>query len=90
MVSAAALMSHICFCFTVGLLFLPGFVLPSEFVFYGLLNPNRTGLFDMFRFGEGRMPPPPSLPSLFVDLWQRNFVQGLTIKALAQICKKIA
>ena len=32
---------------------------------------------------------PPLLSSLFVDLSQRNFVQGLTIKALAQIWKKL-
>ena len=31
-----------------------------------------------------------SLSSLFVDLSQQNFVQGLTIKALAQIWKKFA
>ena len=31
----------------------------------------------------------PSLSSLFVALWQQNFVQGLTIKALAQIWKKL-
>ena len=33
------------------------------------------------------MPPP--LSSLFVDLSQRNFLQGFTIKALAQIWKKL-
>ena len=33
------------------------------------------------------MPPP--LSSLFVDLSQQNFVQGLTIKALARLWKKI-
>ena len=32
---------------------------------------------------------PPLLSSLFVNLSQRNFVQGLTIKALAQIWKKL-
>ena len=32
----------------------------------------------------------PLLSSLFVDLSQRNFVQGLTIKALAQMWKKFA
>ena len=36
----------------------------------------------------GRMPPPLFSP-LFVDLSQRNFVQGLTIKALAQIWKNL-
>ena len=36
------------------------------------------------------MPPrPPQLSSLFVDLSQRNFVQRLTIKALAQIWKNL-
>ena len=33
--------------------------------------------------------PPPSLSSLFVALLQQTFVQGLTIKALAQIWKKL-
>ena len=31
----------------------------------------------------------PSLSSLFVALWQQNFVLGLSIKALAQIWKKL-
>ena len=35
------------------------------------------------------MLPPGLSSSLFVDLSQRNFVQRLTIKALAQIRKKI-
>ena len=43
------------------------------------------GFFDMFRFFL-----PPLLSSLFVDLSQRTFVQGLTIEALAQIWKKFA
>ena len=46
---------------------------------------------DMFRLGGGggggACRPP--LSSLFEDLSQENFVQGLTIKALAQIWKEI-
>ena len=45
------------------------------------------GFFDMFRFGGGREMPLSLLSLLFVNLSQRNFVQGLTIKALAQIWK---
>ena len=48
-------------------------------------NPNRTGLFGIFRFGDAAL----LLSSLFVDLSQQNFVQRLTIKALAQIWEKI-
>ena len=33
--------------------------------------------------------PPPLLSSLFVDLSQRNCVKRLTMKALAQIWKKV-
>ena len=57
----------------------------------GHVNPNQTGLFDMFMFGGGGVDttPPPLLSSLFVNLSQRNFVQGLKIKALAQICEKL-
>ena len=47
-------------------------------------NALRLSFFYVFRFG-GRLP---LLSSLFVDLSQRNFVQGLTIKALARIWKK--
>ena len=39
--------------------------------------------------GADAAPLPPLLSSLFVDLSQRNFVQGLTIKALAQIWKNL-
>ena len=38
--------------------------------------------------GGGRGMLPSLLFSLFKDLLQRNFVQGLTIKALAQIWEK--
>ena len=41
----------------------------------------------MFRFGGTDAAP--LLSSLFVDLSQQNFVQELTIKALAQICKNL-
>ena len=41
----------------------------------------------MFRFGWGGCRPLPLLSLLFVDLLQRNFAQGLTIKALAQYGK---
>ena len=47
-------------------------------------NPNRTGLFLTCL----APPPPPLLSSLFVYLSQRNFVQRLTIEALAQLWKK--
>ena len=47
------------------------------------------GFFDMFRFGGGGADAAtPLLSSLFVDLSQGNFVQQLTIKALAQIWKR--
>ena len=53
------------------------------------LNPNRTGPF-LISLGLlwGGMPPP-SLSSLFVAPSQQNFVQGLTIKALAIIWKNL-
>ena len=45
------------------------------------------GFFDIFRFGRRHPCPPPPLSSLFVNLSQRNFVQGLRIKALAHVWK---
>ena len=56
-----------------------------------LVNPNRTGLFlTCLGLGGGGGGGGCRLSSsLFVDLSQRNFVQGLTIKALAQIWRKI-
>ena len=53
------------------------------------INPNRTGLFLTCLGLGGGGGCRPLLSSLFVDLSQRNFVQGLKIKALAQIWKKI-
>ena len=54
-------------------------------------NPNGTGLFlTCLGLGGGCRPlPPPLSSSLFVDLLQPNFVQGLTIKALTQIWKNL-
>ena len=52
---------------------------------FNFLNPNRIGLFDMSSLGVQMPTTHPLLSSLIVDLSQRNFVQGLTIKALAQI-----
>ena len=52
------------------------------------LNLIGLSFFDMFSLGGGGCRPPPLLSSLLEDLSQRNFVQGLTIKALAQILKK--
>ena len=66
-----------------GCRFLDALVLIRGFLLY--LTLIGLGFFEMFRFGGGGPP----LYSLFVNLSQRNFVQGLTIKALAQIWKKI-
>ena len=53
-------------------------------------NPNHTGLFlTCLCWGGGGADAAPLLSSLFVNLSQRNFVQGLKIKALAQIWKKL-
>ena len=55
-------------------------------------NPNQTGLFLTclgWGGGGGGGCRPPLLSSFFVNLFQRNFVQGLKIKALAQIWKKL-
>ena len=41
-----------------------------------ITNPNRTGLFDMFRFGGGGGASAPLVSSLLVDLSKRNFAQG--------------
>ena len=50
------------------------------------LTPIGLGFFYMLRFGGETAP---LLSSLFVDLSKQNFVQGLTIKALHQIWKKL-
>ena len=57
--------------------------------FLNQVNPNRTGLF-LTSSGLGGGDAAPLLSSLFVALSQQNFVRGLTIKALAQIWKKLA
>ena len=60
-----------------------------NFLFLATLTIIGLGFFDIFRFGEGgEGDATPSLSSLFVALSQQNFVQGLTMKALAQIWKK--
>ena len=59
---------------------------------YFTVNPNQTGLFLIclgLEGGGGGGGCRPPLSSLFVNLSQRNFVQGLKIKALAQIWKKL-
>ena len=54
-----------------------------------MINPNRTGPFLTSLGLGGGADAAPSLSSLFVALSQQTFVQGLTIKALPQIWKKI-
>ena len=51
-------------------------------------NPNWTGLFYIFRFGGGMQPPPPIIFVVYGHI-ATNLVQGLTIKAFAEIWKKL-
>ena len=59
----------------------------SNFLFLATLTLIGLGFFDILRFGGGA-DATPSLSSLFAALSQQNFVQGLTMKALAQIWRK--
>ena len=61
----------------------------EEYIGTNYLTLIGLGFFDMFRFGGGGRMPLSLLSSMFVDLSQRNFVQQLTIKALAQIWKNL-
>ena len=53
------------------------------------LNPNRTGFFDIFRFGGGGEASAPSLSLLFVALFATKFCTGIDSQSISSNMEKL-